>query len=338
MKQHTSFELIRLSKQTADARMRLRLLAVAHFLDGANRTQVAAMTKISRRIVNQWISNYLSQGLSGLESKKSSGRPPRLTDEQAKQLTLMLTEAAKSETGGRLTGQDIQGYILSEFGISFHLNHVYKILRKLGFSWLYSRSKHPKQNVEVMEAFKKFPLSTIVDIPIFVSPAEIDIWFQDEARIGQQNTTSKLWAEKGTRPLAVRQRQFEYVHLFGAVCPRNGATEAFISPYINKEVMRQHLSQISLATPSGRYAVVIMDGASWHANDIADDFENLSVVKLPPYSPELNPIEQVWSWLRQHKLANRCFEGYESIVDACCEAWSAFIEDKERVKKLCHQQ
>jgi transposase len=70
----------------------------------------------------------------------------------------MLTEAAKSETGGRLTGQDIQGYILSEFGISFHLNHVYKILRKLGFSWLSSRSKHPKQNVEVMEAFKKLPL------------------------------------------------------------------------------------------------------------------------------------------------------------------------------------
>ena len=58
MKQHTSLELIRLSKQTADARMRLRLLSLAYFLEGANRTQVAAMTKISRRIVNQWISNY----------------------------------------------------------------------------------------------------------------------------------------------------------------------------------------------------------------------------------------------------------------------------------------
>ena len=158
MKQHTSFELIWLSKQTADARMRLRLLAVAHFLERANRAQLAAITKISRRIVNQWISNYLSQGLSGLESKKSSGRPPRLTDEQAKQLTMMLTEAAKSEAGGRLTGQDIQRYILSEFGISFHLNHVYKILYKLGFSWLSSRSKHPKQDVEVMEAFKRPPL------------------------------------------------------------------------------------------------------------------------------------------------------------------------------------
>ncbi len=185
---------------------------------------------------------------------------------------------------------------------------------------------------------KNFPLSTIVDIPIHVSPTEIDIWFQDEARIGQQNTTTKIWAEKGTRPQAVRQQQFEYAHLFGAVCPATGATEAFISPYINKDVMRQHLQQISMATPSGRYAVVIMDGAGWHTNDIAEDLENLSIVKLPPYSPELNPIEQVWSWLRQHKLANRCFKGYEAIVDACSEAWNTFIADKERVKKLCYRQ
>ncbi len=81
-----------------------------------------------------------------------------------------------------------------------------------------------------------------------------------------------------------------------------------------------------------------MDVAGWHTNDIAEDLENLSIVKLPPYSPELNPIEQVWSWLRQHKLANRCFKGYEAIVDACSEAWNTFIADKERVKKLCYRR
>lgn len=157
MKQHTSLELIKLSKQTADPRMRLRLLALAHFMEGANRTQVAAMTKVSRRIVNQWVSNYLNLGLAGLESKKSPGRPGRLTDAQQEQLTEMLSQAAKSETGGRLTGQDIKQYVLAEFGVDFHLNHVYKLLRKLGFSWLSSRSRHPKQDPEVIETFKKVP-------------------------------------------------------------------------------------------------------------------------------------------------------------------------------------
>jgi transposase len=189
-----------------------------------------------------------------------------------------------------------------------------------------------------LRLLKKFSLSTVVDIPIYIAPEEVDIWFQDEARIGQQNTTTRIWAEKGTRPRVVKQQQFEYAHLFGAVCPATGATEAFISPCLNKDVMRQHLQQISQATARGRHALVIMDGAGWHTKDIADEFDNLSIVKLPAYSPELNPIEQVWSWLRQHKLANRCFAGYKDIVDACTEAWNVFIADKERVKKLCHRQ
>tara|TARA_R110002050_G_scaffold80451_1_gene172059 strand:- start:2513 stop:2941 length:429 start_codon:yes stop_codon:yes gene_type:complete len=133
----------------------------------------------------------------------------------------------------------------------------------------------------------------------------------------------------------VQQQQFEYAYLFGAVCPSTGATEALISPVVNKEVMKLHLQQISKATPKGRYAVVVMDGAGWHTQELADEFDNLSLIKIPPYSPELNPIEQVWHWLRQNKLANRCFKGYEDIVNSCSNAWNDFIESNERVKNLC---
>ena len=68
---------------------------------------------------------------------------------------------------------------------------------------------------------------------------------------------------------------------------------------------------------------------------MADEFENITIIKLPPYSPELNPIEQVWQWIRQNELANRCFRGYDDIVDSCCSAWNSFIKDIDRVKKLC---
>ena len=102
--------------------------------------------------------------------------------------------------------------------------------------------------------------------------------------------------------------------------------------------MRLHLEQISTATPIGRHAVVIMDGAGWHTDDLADEFSNISVLRLPPYSPELNPVEQVWSWLRQHHLANRTFEGYHSILEACSDAWNGFISDKKRVQKMCTRE
>jgi len=88
------------------------------------------------------------------------------------------------------------------------------------------------------------------------------VWFQDEARFGQQNTTTRLWAEKGTRPVAVKQQQFEYSYLFGAVCPSTGATEAIIAPYVNMDIMRAHLKLISERTKIGRHAVLIVDGAA----------------------------------------------------------------------------
>ena len=125
------------------------------------------------------------------------------------------------------------------------------------------------------------------------------------------------------------------MHLFGAVCPTTGETEALLAPFVSKDIMRKHLLQISQKTKPGRHAIVVMDGAGWHTDDIAEGIANITVMKIPPYSPELNPIEQVWSWLRQHHLANRCFKSYDDIVEACCHAWNDFISNTKRVIKMC---
>lgn len=113
----------------------------------------------------------------------------------------------------------------------------------LGFSWITSRSKHPKQSLVAQEAFKNFRLETILNIPGHIALSQVDVWFQDEARIGQQNTTTRLWAKKGSRPRVVRQQQFEYAYVFGAVCPANGNTEALITPWVDKGIMHQHLKR-----------------------------------------------------------------------------------------------
>lgn len=209
------------------------------------------------------------------------------------------------------------------------------MLRHLGFSWLTSRSKYPKQSQDAQDELKKLQIEVIVQFPGHIALEKVDIWFQDEARFGQQNTTTRIWATKGSRPRVVKQQQFEYVYLFGAVCPAAGETEALIAPWVNREIMTHHLQQIAKRTQLGRHAVVIMDGAGWHTDDIAQGIDNLSIIKLPPYSPELNPIEQVWSWLRQHHLANRCFNGYDDIVESCISAWNDFISSTERVTKMC---
>ena len=187
---------------------------------------------------------------------------------------------------------------------------------------------------QVQEAFKNFQLETILTSRVMLRLHNVDVWFQDEARFGQQNTTTRLWARRGSRPRAIQQQQFEYVYLFGAVCPATGTTEALLSPLVNREVMKQHLALIAARTKPGRHAVVIMDGAGWHTMECADDFPNLSSDQAPPYSPELNPIEQVWSWLRQHVwliAASRIGRH----PDACTSAWKNFVLPMERVMSLC---
>ncbi|MEZ8646737.1 transposase [Vibrio cyclitrophicus] len=88
----------------------------------------------------------------------------------------------------------------------------------------------------------------------------VDVWFQDEARFGQQNTTTRLWAPRGTRPRVVKLQQFEYAYLFGSVCPSKGIDEAMVVLWVNKDIMINHLEQISKVTEKNCHSVVIMDG------------------------------------------------------------------------------
>lgn len=153
--------------------------------------------------------------------------------------------------------------------------------------------------------------------------------------MGQQGSLTRIWAEKGTRPRNIRQQQFEYAYIYGAVCPKNDDAVGLLLPVANSEAMNLHLNEISERTPSGKHAVVIMDQAGWHKSKELKSFDNLTPIFLPPYSPELNPVEQVWQWLRDNFLANRCFDGYQDILDACTNAWLSFLKVCGRAKKLC---
>jgi transposase len=178
--------------------------------------------------------------------------------------------------------------------------------------------------------FRNF-LKNFADTVANATPAEvgydkIDIWFQDEARIGQRGTRSRIWAITGTRPRAVRQQQFLSTYIYGAICPQTGASAGLILPESNTECMNLHLEEISKKVPVGRHAVIVMDQAGWHTTESLAKFNNITPVFLPPNSPELNPVEQVWQWIRSHKLSDRCFDNYDDILNSAAEAWMHFAD------------
>jgi transposase len=108
-----------------------------------------------------------------------------------------------------------------------------------------------------------------------------------------------------------------------------------VLPHVNADAMNLHLAEISSQVARGSHAVVVLDGAGWHqTGDKLRLPRNISLLPLPPYSPQLNPVENVWQFLRQNYLSNRVFESYETIVDACCNAWNAFISAPHTIRSV----
>ena len=163
----------------------------------------------------------------------------------------------------------------------------------------------------------------------------LEIWWQDEARIGQQGTLTRVWAERGSRPSAPKDCRYAWAYLFGAVCPARGVGAGLVLPAANAAMMNLHLAEISAQVTQGAHAVVVMDGAGWHQT--GGDLRvpaNLTPLRLPPYAPELNPVENVWALLRSNKLANRVYDTYDDILNACAGAWNWLTSQPNRITAI----
>jgi len=163
----------------------------------------------------------------------------------------------------------------------------------------------------------------------------IELWFMDEARVGQKGGLTHVWYQKGVRPRGVRQQGFASAHLFGAVCPERGAGVALVLPEISTAAMEVFLAELARAVSAGTHVALVLDGAGWHVSKQLVMPANLTLIPLPPYSPELNPVERVWEYLRDRWLSHRVLAGgYEAVVDAACAAWNALLAEPGRLRSL----
>jgi transposase len=105
-------------------------------------------------------------------------------------------------------------------------------------------------------------------------------------------------------------------------------------PKANTGAMQMHLDEISRNVAAKAHAVVLMDRAGWHKTDKLKVPKNLTIILLPSRSPELNPVENVWQYLRQNWLSNRVFESYDAILDAGCDAWNRLISQPQTIMSI----
>lgn len=185
-------------------------------------------------------------------------------------------------------------------------------------------------------------------------PAEtvIEVWWQDEARVGQKNGITRRWAElarghgersstgwpaegkRGTRPTAPKDQRTASAYLFGAICPARGIGAGLALPRCTTAAMQAHLAEISQAVAPGAHAVLLLDQAGWHITPKLAIPDNISLLFLPANCPELNCVENIWQFMRENWLSNIVFNSYEHILTACCEAWNKLIDLPDTITSI----
>lgn len=153
-------------------------------------------------------------------------------------------------------------------------------------------------------------------------------------RVGQKTHRTRLWARCGTRPRQIADLRTGCAYLFGAICPERGAGAAMVMHRADTQGMQLHLAEISANIAPGAHAILILDQAGWHTTAKLAVPANITLLSLPPRSPELNPAENIWGYLRQRWLSNRVFKDYEAILDAVCDAWNRLIADPARIRSI----
>ena len=156
----------------------------------------------------------------------------------------------------------------------------------------------------------------------------------DEARVGQKGRGTRVWYERGLRPEGTMDHRYASAWIYAAVRPGTEETFALVMSEVSAEAMQAFLDRFAATLPERVHAALLLDGAGWHiAADITVP-SNISLIFLPPYAPQLNPVERIWLYLRERFLSLRLFPDLDAIIDGCCQAWNQLTAETGRIASL----
>jgi transposase len=156
---------------------------------------------------------------------------------------------------------------------------------------------------------------------------------QDEGRFGRISTPQRCWAPRGIRPHVSSQIVREYTYAYVAASPHDGTMDSLVLPQVSEQAMSIFLLEVSNRHPD-EFILMVMDGAGWHKAKALSVPENMALIFLPPYSPELNPVEHVWESIREDGFRNKAFNSIEAVEDQLVRSLAALEKDPASVASI----
>lgn len=307
---------------------RERLLAVKHGLEGEmSLEEIAAAVGRARSCIQRWFDIYRSRGLKGLLHKAHAG---------GVESTLKAPVAAemkeKLKEGKWRRAADVKRWLSQEHGVEVALPTVYKYLGKCEARLKVPRPSHARKDAAAAETFKSELAAELRKLDIETG-RRVRIWVADEMRYGLQPVTRRVWSLRGTRVVVPVEPRYEWGYCYGALEVQGEGAEFFYTPTVNLECSALFLSQVGALDPEAVH-VVIWDGAGFHQQDRAAEVPaNVRLLKLPAYSPELNPIEKLWD-IAKDAICNRVFGNVAELEAVLTGVLAQYWSEAKRVRDL----
>lgn len=330
-------KLLRQSESRGDLNTAKRAMAILAVVGRNTYSKIASILKVCEESIRLWVKAFLLKGLKGLKSKKISGRPPKLTKFQKKELDKTITKgpAAAGFPGACWRSPMIQSLIYEKFGVFYSVNYISQLLKNMGFSYqkakFVSDHKDPKKRKEWLE--KKWP-----EILKLAKEKNTHILFGDEASFPQWGSLSYTWAKKGQQPVVKTSGARKGYKVLGLI---DYFTGHFFSKghegRLNSESYALFLEEVLSKTK--KHIILIQDGARYHTSRAMREFfakhsDRITVYQLSSYSPDYNPIEKLWKKIKEKEIHLHYFPTFDSLKNKVQEALLHFHNLKEEVLSL----
>ena len=302
-----------------------RCAAIQMLLAGADRNLVCNALLVTNRALRKWINHFNLSGVDGLIVKKRPGRMAIISDQQASELTDLIDQPQQADRTF-WTAKAFHGYISNVYQIECSYETVVRFFHKQGYALKTPQPWPDKQDEQLREVF-------LQELKQLFGQPDVDIWFADESGFEGDPRPRKRWDKKGRKTRVTKNGGHLRMNVIGMICPRTGQFFAIEASHSDSATYQAFLDEAHKAVSFQRTTnVLIMDNASWHRRK-ATIWQSWQPKYLPPYSPDLNPIERIWLTMKARWFNNYVCKNEEKLLERLDQAILDVIDNPSKTQK-----
>ncbi len=303
------------------------MMAIRALALGIPHVQVTLLHQVTSRTLSNWINRFNQRGIDGLIDRKRPGRPRAMPADKAEQYRALIRQPQQAGVT-HWTGKKFHGYLRNELNVEVGYRTVIRWLHDNNFRLKVPQPWSDRQDEILRKAF-------IDRLQMWLSDGRIELWYADETGIEGDPRPRRRWAERGKKARITKNGDHVRMNVTGMVCPRTGQFYALEFSHSDVETFQVFLNNanddVKLQRPRN---LLICDNASWHKNS-GLDWGSFEPVFLPPYSPDLNPIERLWRLLKAEWFSDFIAKDRESLMARLDVALQWVIDRVERNQITC---